>query len=82
MKFKGTLEKKNFDKPFETQKVNVFEFEEISREKAQAKMRTILRDNQEVGVIARLFEIHREDADFIVRWDIDSNLIICESFKV
>jgi hypothetical protein len=82
MKFKGTLEKKNFDDPFDTQNVNVFEFEEISREKAQAKMRSIIRDNQEVGVVCRLFEIHRSDADFIARWDIDSNLIICESFKI
>ena len=75
MKFKGTLERKNKD-------VEVFEFEEISRAKATGKMRTILRDNQEAGVVARLFEIHREDADFIVRWDIDSNLITCESFKI
>ena len=82
MKYRGTLERKNFDNPFETQKVEVFEFEEISREKAQGKMRTILRDYQEAGVIARLFEIHRADADFIVRWDIDSNLITRESFKV
>jgi len=45
-------------------------------------MRLLIRDNQEVGVVARLFEIHRSDADFIARWDIDSNQIVCESFKI
>tara|TARA_R100001082_G_C4362932_1_gene160294 strand:- start:1840 stop:2067 length:228 start_codon:yes stop_codon:yes gene_type:complete len=75
MKFKGTLERKNKD-------VEVFEFEEISRAKATGKMRLLIRDNQEVGVVARLFEIHRSDADFIARWDIDSNQIVCESFKI
>ncbi len=75
MKFKGTLKKKN-------KEAEVFEFEEISRQKAQEKMRAIIRDNQEAGVVGRLFEIHRADSDFIVRWDINSNLIICESFKI
>ena len=45
-------------------------------------MRDILRDKTEAGVTANLFEIHRADADLIVSWKVDSNLIISESFKI
>lgn len=75
MKYRGTLETKDGN-------VEVFEFEEISRAKATQKMRDILRENTSAGVVARLFELHRSDADFICKWTIDSNLIICESFLV
>lgn len=75
MKYTGTFNK-------DLVRTEVIEFEEISRAKAIQKMRNMLKDRTEEGVVANLFEIHRADADLIVNWKIDSNLIICESFKV
>jgi hypothetical protein len=76
-KFRGIVETTG-DKGF----FQTFDLEEISRAKATGTMRTILRDFQEAGVTAELYEIHRADADLIVSWKIDSNLITCESFKI
>lgn len=73
-KFRGIVETKE---DFQT-----FDIEEISRAKATQKMRDILRDKTEAGVTAELYEIHRADADLIVSWKVDSNLIISESFKI
>jgi len=73
-KFRGTLIKND--------KVEAIEFEEISRAKAAGKMRDILGDNIEEGVLARLFELHRSDADLICRWSIDKNLIISEKYYI
>lgn len=75
MKYTGTFNKDHV-------RTEVIEFEEISRAKATQKMRDILRDKTEAGVTANLFEIHRADADLIVSWKVDSNLIISESFKI
>ena len=59
-----------------------FDIEAISRAKATGEMRTTLRDFQEAGVTASLYEIHRADTDLIVNWKIDDNLIISEKFIV
>jgi hypothetical protein len=75
IKYTGT-----FNKDFV--RTEVIEFEEISKAKAIQKMRDMLKDRTEEGVVANLFEIHRADADLIVKWKVDSNLIISESFKI
>jgi len=77
MKYRGIVETPGSEGYFQT-----FDFEAISRAKAAEEMRKILRDFQEAGVTASLYEFHRADADFVMKWNIDSNLITCESFLV
>ena len=74
-KFKGVVKVPGSD-------IKTINIEAISRAKATAEMRATLKDFQEANVEVRLYEIHRSDVDLIVRWKIDSNLIISEKFTI
>jgi len=77
MKFKGIV--KGPDSSFE---INTFNYEDITRDQAKSEMRREIQRKSVPGVKAELYEIHREDADLICKWNVSEDFVVIESFLI